>query len=77
MGRASHIARKAFFETKDLKIEPHYIFTESEFRRFVEYLTAEQKAICSQVAQDAIAHPLAEAQLAGDVIEASESAEVF
>lgn len=77
MGRAANIAYKSFFETKDLNIEPHYIFTDSEFRHFVECLIGEQKRICSQAAQDAIAHPLAEAQLAGEIIESCESAEVF
>ncbi|MCK4909028.1 MAG: hypothetical protein KAS70_03950 [Planctomycetes bacterium] len=77
MGRASHIANKVLFEAKGLGIEPHFVFTESEFRRFVEFMSEEQKLICSKAARDAIAHPLAEAQLAGDIIESCESVEIF
>ena len=77
MGRASHIANRAFFETKGLGIEPHFVFTDSEFRRFVDCLTEEQKLICAKTAREAIAHPLAEAQLAGDIIESCEPVEIF
>lgn len=77
VGRASHIADKAYFETKGMGIESHYVFTESEFRQFCQCLTAEQRLICSRVAREAISHPLAEAQLAGDIIEAAETPEIF
>lgn len=77
VGRASHIADKAFFETKGLGIEPHWVFTDSEFRRFIDCLIEEQKLICSKAARDGIAHPLAESQLAGDIIESCESVEIF
>ena len=77
MGRAANIARRAFFSTKGMGIEPHVVFTESEFKQFVQYLTAEQRIICAQAARDAIAHPLAEAQIAGEVIEACEAPQIF
>ena len=77
MGRAANIAQKAMFDDKALNIEPHYIFTESEFRQFVQCVTAEQRAICSQAARDAVAHPFSEAVFAGDVVQACETPEIF
>lgn len=77
MGRAANIAHKAMFDEKGLNIEPHYVFTESEFRQFVQCYAAEQRAICARAAREAVAHPLAEAVLAGDVVQAAETPEVF
>lgn len=77
MGRAANIAHKAYFDTKGMSIEPHFVFTESEFKQFVQYLTAEQRIICANTARDAVAHPFAEAALAGDAIEACATPEVL
>ena len=77
MGRAANIAHKAYFDTKGMSIEPHFVFTESEFKQFVQYLTAEQRIICAQAARDAVAHPFAAAELAGDAIEACATPEIF
>lgn len=76
MGRAANIAQKAMFDEKGLNIEPHYVFTESEFKRFVQFYAAEQRAICANTAiREAVAPPLADA--VGDVIQCCEAPEIF
>ena len=75
MGRAANIAQRAFFDTKEMHIEPHYVFTESEFRQFVQYLTAEQRIICANAASDVMPH--SEAHLAVDIVQSCETPEIF
>ena len=75
LGKAYAIAQKARFEAKPA--EAMFIFTETELRQYVRYLLAEQKILCAQRAHDAIAHPLSEAQLAGNVIEAAPDVEAL
>ncbi len=77
MGRAANIAHKAMFDEKGLNIEPHYVFTESEFKRFAQCYAAEQRAICAQAAREAVAHPFAEAVFAGDVVQCCDTPELF
>lgn len=73
MGRAATIAQRAYFDTKGMGIEPHLVFTESEFKTFVRAMTAEQRQLCAEAARNAVAHPFAEAELAGDAVEACEA----
>lgn len=75
MGRAAHIAQRAFFETKEMPIEPHYIFTESEFRQFVQYVTAEQRVICANAASDVMPH--VGTHFAIDIVQACDTPEIF
>ena len=77
MGRAANIANRVLISTQGMGIEPHYVFTETEFRQFIQCLTAEQRIMCAQAAREAVSHPFAEAELAGEVVEACRPPEVF
>ncbi len=79
MGRARNIAQKCVIDQTELNsgLDQMYVFTENEFRQFVHFHALEQRIICGHGARLAITHPLSEAVLAGDIIEAAESPEIF
>lgn len=74
MGRAYNMAQKARLKNAGNR-EPVFKFKEIEFRRFVYYLTSEQKNICSQQARDIM--PRMNSNFVADVIESAPDVEVF